>query len=419
MFDRWKNFGKMLCSEPGDGSLDNLSAEKFRSLLDKMDCDNAPVTGEELLKYIVENQRRDLFQIISVEDLIRMAYAPLIRGTGTLSGTDFFSRDRARCRREQLDLLDKAAANKSELFQPCYDHLYLHQTAVFEICRRNDAELLQIYLDRFDGYCPAEIYDVMFDYFIYMYLPEWNLLEKYNKQNNDPGDDPGCLSRQKNIVSAETQQHLLDLLIRQAEKCGAQRPDVLQILFRHGLASTRSVFPVRRPETGFGMEFSTRETYDTMCAVRILLHYNGKDLAGRECIAPWGLKYMLMASSCGFPVTCSCGFAGDAGIETPSESWILGKQARLYIPLRDDIYFLRIENRIDFLKELSLMLRHAVRILQCHARWQKAGTAPPDHNEDDDDGEMYASFLPYGTTLSDLRNLCKKIAAESNAPENA
>ena len=52
MFDRWKNFGKMLCSDPGDGSLDNLSAEKFRSLLDKLDCDNAPVTGEELLKYI-------------------------------------------------------------------------------------------------------------------------------------------------------------------------------------------------------------------------------------------------------------------------------------------------------------------------------------------------------------------------------
>ena len=89
-----KKRGNWMRTKPEDGNLDNLSAEKFISLLGDLNCDNATVIGEVLLEYIVKNKRKDLYQFITIENLISMAYAPLIRDTGNLSGVEFLSRDR-------------------------------------------------------------------------------------------------------------------------------------------------------------------------------------------------------------------------------------------------------------------------------------------------------------------------------------
>ena len=70
------------------------------------------------------------------------------------------------------------------------------------------------------------------------------------------------------------------------------------------------------------------------------------------------------------------------------------------------MHFFEIADRFALRQELSLILKHVIRTLQCHKKWQKAGIVPPD----DDDDET--PFLPHGTSLSALRKLSKDIAED-------
>ena len=105
-------------------------------------------------------------------------------------------------------------------------------------------------------------------------------------------------------------------------------------------------------------------------------------------------------------MTCTCGDEGCGGIRACSESWAIGKKLRLYIPEGARMYFCEIVDRFALRQELSLILKHVIRTLQCHKKWQKAGIVPPD----DDDDET--PFLPHGTSLSALRKLSKDIAED-------
>ena len=118
-----------------------------------------------MLEYMVERKREAIFKSVSLENVIRMAYDRFIRGTNFFSGEDYLHSDRAHCAPEQLEQLRKIAVFKDKLHVANYEEcMELCESAVFEICRRNDAELLKIYLDGFSGYRPAGLYDAVFDY---------------------------------------------------------------------------------------------------------------------------------------------------------------------------------------------------------------------------------------------------------------
>ena len=169
----WKCNWESECGLPIVDDLNNVDIKEFEDLISYSLCDDAPVPSEMLIKYLVESQRSELLPLFSIEELVRMSYAPSIREIKKLTGADFLQKDRAHCAPEELKQLRKLAAIKDKLRVANYDQcIELCESAIFEICRRNDAELLRIYLYEFNGYCPTEIYDAVFDYFIYMYLPE-------------------------------------------------------------------------------------------------------------------------------------------------------------------------------------------------------------------------------------------------------
>jgi hypothetical protein len=341
-----------------------------------------------------------------------MAYDKFIRKSGKLTGNEYLHWDRMHCAPEQLEQLRKIAVFKDKLRIENYDQcITLCESAIFEICRRNDAELLRIYLDEFNGYCPIEIYDAVFDYFVYMYLPEWDLLEEYNEQYIFIYDRPGEFKQYNEYaITGEIQQKMLNVLIRQAEKCQIQRPEVLEILLKHNIPSCREAFPIRERSIHFGTEFSNRDTFDTKYAQRLLFHCDDKDLFTANCIDPFELDELLAQTTFGIPVTCACGDEGCGGIRACSESWVIGEKLRLYIPDDEYMYFFEITDRFALRQELLLMLRHAVRTLQCHARWKKNGDIPQNSNDDEYDDNI--AFLPRGTSLHALRKLSKDIAED-------
>lgn len=408
MFRFWKIPYELTRGSQPEADFGNISAKEFASFANSLHCSNVSVTGEDLLKYMIEYKRADIFKSVSLEDIICMAYDKFIRKAGNLAGNEYLYWDRMHCPPEQLEQLRKIAVFKDKLRIANYDQcIALCESAIFEICRRNDAELLRIYLDEFNGYYPVEIYDAVFDYYIYMYLPEWDLLKQFNEQNDcSCGDFPGSQNNKTDSVPPELQRKLLDILILQAEKCKVPHPDVLEILMEHGISSCRVVFPIIEQSIHFGMEFSNRDSEKIQYAGRILLHYDDKELAPENCIDPFELDKLLAQTNFGIPVTCTCGDEGCGGIRACSESWAIGKKLRLYIPEGARMYFFEIADRFALRQELSLILKHVIRTLQCHKKWQKAGIVPPD----DDDDET--PFLPHGTSLSDLRKLSKDIAED-------
>ena len=74
--------------------MDQLPAEEIMELVYGSAFCKEPVPAEDLLRYIVESKRDDLLQTITPDDLIRLAYAPSTRETGTLSGADYLRMDR-------------------------------------------------------------------------------------------------------------------------------------------------------------------------------------------------------------------------------------------------------------------------------------------------------------------------------------
>lgn len=406
MFVYWKIPYELTVCEPANSDLNNISAKNFSKLTYSLGSINAPVSGEKLLEYMAEYPRDEIFNSVSLEDVIRMAYDKFVRQTFNLSGSDYLNIDRAHCDTEQLEQLHKIAINKDKLHTVNYKgFIPLCESAIFEICRRNDAELFRIYLDEFDGYCPSEIYDAVFDYFIYMYLPDWSLLKQFNKENNRGTDDlPGaCYEYPEEHVSKDIQKKLLDIINQQADKCKIPRPEVLEILFQHNISSYRQAFPLKEQSVHLGMEFSNRNSDYSMYAQRILFHYDDKELSPTNCINPHELNDLLKDSTFALPVTCTCGDEGCGGIRAVSESWVIGKKVRLYISDDSYMYFFEIADRTALRSELLLMLKYAIRTLQYHKRCQKNGEAPPC-----DDDEL--PFLPYRTTLSSLQKLCKDIA---------
>ena len=403
MFTYWKTPYESTRVNPRSSDLTDVSPKDFFSLAESLHCENSPVTGEMMLEYMVERKREAIFKSVSIENVIRMAYDRFIRGTNFFSGEDYLRFDRAHCAPEQLEQLRKIAVFKDKLHIANYEEcIALCESAVFEICRRNDAELLKIYLDEFNGLYPTVLYDAVFDYYIYMYLPEWDLLKQYNDGNKRIDEFPGCCNDCEKTVSRAIQQEMLNVLILQAEKCGVPRPEALQILFEHDLRSCRGAFPIREQCVHLGTEFSNRDVYNTDFAERILFHYDDKDLTPANCIDPEELNDLFTDSCCALPVTCTCGDEGCGGIRAVSESWVLGNEVRLYIPIMEKVYYFRIEDRIALKKELLMVLEHALSNVRKYKAWCKKNTGKYD-NEDD-------PILPYGTTSSYWRKLCKEIS---------
>ena len=409
MFVFWKYNGEMICQDTGRYDLKNLSPEQFRHLLGCVYCQDAPVSAETLLEYLATCQRDDIFAEISLDELIHLAYTPSCRNTGLLSGAEYLQRDKMHCTQEQLLLLRKILPFKEKLAENNKNAI-LAETSLFEICRRNDPELLHLYLDEFNGPCPPEIYDAIFDYYIYMFLPDWNLLNRHNRDLGyffQVGDLPGVLYNETEIVSKDVQQKLLNILIQQAEQCKAPPPQALEILFRHNVPSGRSAFPTAEQSVQLGVEFSSRDIYNTKYAARILFHYDDRELDPTNCIDPWELDNLLTDSCCAIPVTSSANDYGSGGIRAVAESLVIGNRVRLYIPICEETYFFDIADRTALRKELLLMLKHTICILELHKNWQKTGIAP-----EDDENEEYAAFLPYRTTLADLQKLCEAITVD-------
>ena len=135
-----------------------------------------------------------------------------------------------------------------------------------------------------------------------------------------------------------------------------------------------------------------------------------KELFTANCIDPFELDELLAQTTFGLPVTCTCGDEGCGGIRACSESWVIGKKLRLYIPDDEYMHFFEIADRFALRQELLLMLKHAIQTLQCHARWKKNGVVPQNDNADEYSDDI--AFLPRGTSLSALRKLCKDIAED-------
>ena len=407
MFTYWKVPDELTWCDPPSSDLTDVSPKDFSSLANLLHCENSPVTGEMLLEYMVEHKRDAIFKSVSIEDVVRMAYDRFIRSSHDLSGDEYLRFDRAHCPPEQLEQLKKIVEFKDKLHVANYERgVTLCETAVFEICRRNDAGLLKIYLDEFNGYCPDEIYDTIFDYYIYMYLPEWDLLKQYNEKWGSIWELPGCLSYESAVVAPEVQQKMLDLLIRQAEKSGIAHPEVLKILLQHKVPSCRSSFPLGEQGVHLGMEFSNRDTIHTKYAGRILFHYDDKELSPTNCIDPWELDKLLADSTFALPVTCSCGDEGCGGIRAASESWVIGNKVRLYISDDSKMYFFDIPDRIALRNELWMMLKQTIRAIQYYKKLQKSGDIPSDDEDDE------TPFIPEMTCVNWLKDLCKTISED-------
>ena len=398
----WKCNWESGCGYKPVKNLDEIDRDQFEDLLFYCMSKDAPVPAEKLIEYIVKSQRSELLSLVSIETALRMLYEPSTRKTGLLKGNDYLRLDRTHCFSEQRQVFRKIISLKNQLMHENYDSSYLYDTAVFEICRRNDTKMLKIYLDEFNGYCPNELYDAVFDYYIYMYLPEWDLLKRYNDNAGSIGEFPGCCSICDNIVSRKIQQEMLHILIQQSEKCSVSRPEVLEILFEYQLPSCHSAFPIREQCVHLGTEFSNRDVYNTDYAERILFHYEDKELAPDNCIDPWELNDLLTDSCCAVPVTCTCGDEGCGGITAVSESWVMGNEVRLYIPVMSEVFYFRIEDRIAMKKELLMMLEQALNNVRRHKKWLKENTDKYDNKDD--------PILPYGTTSSWWRKLCKEIS---------
>ena len=405
----WKTFYEYTGEIKFPG-FDKISPEYLEDLLEHIHYSNAPCSAKDLLTYLI-GRELILRNTITVEQLVRLAYAPSIRSVGDLSGEDFRCRDREHCTPELMELLGEAARFQRNILWTDYDFTFLYQTALFEICRRNDGNFLRFYLRDFlpdfpdDGF--KKIYDAAFDYYIYMYLPDWTLLKKYNWKNHDPnGELPGTCSKPNDCcVSINTQKEMLDVLIRQAEKSNVPRPEVLEILFEYGTPSFRSIFPVKELPVHSGIEFSSRGSDESHYSARLLLHYGEKELAPEQCIDAEELSKLISHSGCGLPVNCTCGDPGCGGIKAVSESWVIGNKVRLYIPVEDSIYYLAIDDRDAFQSELLLMMQHMIRMLKCHSQWQKTGKIPADHGNENGCHD----FLPQAGQISDLQKLCKEI----------
>ena len=396
----WKYNWSSECRHKPVKNLDDVEPEYFDDLI--FDCwsKDAPVPAEKLVEYIVESQRSELLSLISIECAIRMLYDPSIRETGLLKGDDYLRLDRTHCFPEQRRVFRKAIALKDQFEHKDYSKSYLYETAIFEICRRNDVEMLKIYLDEFQGYCPSELYDAVFDYYIYMYLPEWDLLRQYNNTIGSIGELPGCCSIRGNTVSREIQQTMLNILIQQSEKCKVPHPEALQILFDHHIPSCSSAFPIREQCLHLGTLFSNQYVFDKDCFERILFHYEDKDIADDNCIDPRELNDLLTESCCAVPVTCTCGEAGCGGIHAVSESWVMGNEIRLYIPAKK-VFYCRIEDRIAMKKELLMALQQAIRNVQRYKAWYEKNIGKYDGWDE--------PIAPHGTTSSSWRQLCRKI----------
>ena len=392
--------------------LDQLPAEEIMELVHASAFCKEPVPAENLLRYIVESKRDDLLQTITPDDLIRLAYAPSTRETGTLSGADYLRMDRMPCAPEQLDLLRKAAVFKDRFGTGTGYQMELYETALFEICRRNDGELLRIYLDDFQEKRDENLYDAVFDYYIYMTLTDWALLKKYNKEKHE-WCYPDPFSDHSAKVSAEVQKSLLDLLIRQAERCGSPYPATLELLLQHGFSSCRKAFPVNGNKLHIGMEFSPRG-YSSTSNASLLLYWGEKELTAEtgRCINANDLNDLFCNSCCAIPITCTCGEYGCGNIRAVAESLVLGNTLRLYLPLDNKMYFFQIDDRKAIRRELLVMLRHIIRTIQCHIRWQKKGVVPAAPSPYDPEEFATPEISPYGTTVSCLQKQCRDIEKE-------
>ena len=400
----WKSNWVSKCCQPPVDDLNNTGIEEFGDLINYSWCDDAPVPAEMLIKYLAESQRNELLSLVSIEELIRMSYAQSIKAVSQCTGIEYLYFDRLHCAPEELKQLRKLVAVKDQLKAVDYASMQVYEMAVFEICRRNDAELLRIYLDEFNGYCPVEIYDAVFDYYIYMYLPKWDLLRQFNEQNGcSSGDYPGCRNEENKYISPEVQQNLLDILIQQAEKCQIPSPEVLKILFQHDISSCRHIFPIKEQCIHLGTKSESRNIFDTGYIEHILLYYDNMVLSSDYCIDPYDFNDLLIESCCAVPVTCTCGEPGCAGISAVSESWVMGNQLRLYIPLKNEVCYFCIEDRIALQKKLLHLLQHIIRNVRKHAFWRKK-------NGLDKQWEMDEAILPYLTSLSSWQKLCRKIS---------
>ena len=404
----WKSVRKYYCQQQGISGLEYVSAEEIKTLYSQSFCENALVPAESLLKYMTKKNEKNLFSQFSIEDIVRMAYAHSIRKVKDFSGKDFLQADRAICPPELLELIRKTANFKDNLIAEDYKTIPLYNTALFEICRRNDATLLQIYLNDFSGYCHKGIYDAVCDYYIYMYLPNWSELKKYNSKNSSKGGFPGVYSqRSKKAVSQEIQERQLEVLIRQAKQCGAPYPDVLKILFRYNAPSYRKYFPINEQPVQLGMEFSARNTFNTRYAGRLLFYYNNKNLTpDEECVDPYELNKLLACSGYALPINCICGCYECGGIDAVSESWVIGNTARLYIPIKGKVYYFSVDDRIKLRRELLLMLKHIVKTLQCHEKLQQTINTLPEYNNNYEK----SAFLPQDKSFLELQDLCKSIS---------
>ena len=409
----WKvNWKSSPCTLEPVPPLDQLPAEEIMELVYGSAFCMEPVPAEDLLRYIVESKRDDLLQSITPDDLIRLAYAPSTRETGTLSGADYLRMDRMPCAPEQLDLLRKAAVFKDRFGTGTGYQMEFYETALFEICRRNDGELLRIYLDDFQEKGAENLYDAVFDYYIYMTLTDWALLKEYNKEKHE-WCYPDPFSDNSEKVSAEVQKSLLDLLIQQAKQCGSPYPAALEILLQHGFSSCRKAFPVNGNELHIGMEFSPRG-YSSTSNASLLLYWGEKELTAEtgRCVDVGDLNDLFCDSCCAIPITCTCGEYGCGGISAVADSLVLGNSLRLYLPLDDKMYFFQIDDREAIRRELLVMLRHIIRTIQCHIRWQKKGLAPAAPSPYDPEEIAAPEISPYGTTVSCLQKQCKGIERE-------
>jgi hypothetical protein len=89
MFRFWKiPYELTWCNQP-EADFGNISAEEFASFADSLHCSNVSVTGEDLLKYMIEYKREDIFKSVSLEDIICMAYDKFIRKAGNLAGNEY------------------------------------------------------------------------------------------------------------------------------------------------------------------------------------------------------------------------------------------------------------------------------------------------------------------------------------------
>ena len=100
------------------------------------------------------------------------------------------------------------------------------------------------------------------------------------------------------------------------------------------------------------------------------------------------------------------------GISAVAESLVLGNSLRLYLPLDDKMYFFQIDDREAIRRELLVMLRHIIRTIQCHIRWQKKGLAPAAPSPYDPEEIAAPEISPYGTTVSCLQKQCREIERE-------